>query len=104
MRWLAKDNDSYDQECLGHLKVQGTHIPHLCDRVFYEAAGIPIPADAVWQHSADGSDPEDRFFLFHSHEAQDAGYEVGWQEKHKLFPYSQKVMDMNPNITQNPGW
>ena len=104
MRWLALDNDAYDKECLEHLKNQGKHIPHLCDRVFYEAGSVPIPAGAVWMHSADGSDPMDRFFLFHSHEAQDAGYEVGWQEKHKLFPYPQDVMDMNPNITQNPGW
>ena len=60
--------------------------------------------DVVWQHSANGSDAEDRFYLYHTHEAQDAGYTVGWQEKHKLFPYPQSVIDMNPSITQNPGW
>ena len=31
-------------------------------------------------------------------------YEVGWKEKHALFPYPQSVIDMNPNIKQNPGW
>ena len=115
MRWSLLDNDAYDQEALGHLKVQGTHIPHLCDRVFWEAIDKKTEKpsreisdyadkDIVWMHSKDGSDPNDRFFLYHTHEAQDAGYEVGWQEKHRLFPYSQKVMEMNPNITQNPGW
>lgn len=104
MRWSKLDNDSYDQEAIGHLQKQGTHIPHLCDRIFYEAGGVPIPSDAIWMHSSDGSDPMDRFFIYHTHEAQDAGYEVGWKEKHRLFPYPQQVMDMNPNIVQNPGF
>ena len=60
--------------------------------------------DRVWQHSANGTDPEDRFYIYHTHEAQDAGYEVGWKEKHALFPYPQSVIEMNPNIKQNPGW
>ena len=101
MRWSKLDNDSYDQEALGHLKVQGTHIPHLYDKVFR-----PVKAsdeDVTWQHSADGSDPEDRFYLGHTHEAKDAGFEVGWQEKHRLFPYPQNVKDMNPNLRQ-VGW
>jgi hypothetical protein len=105
LRWSKTDgSEPYIQEAFNHLKAQGTHIPHLCDRVFYDAAKLAIPAGAVWMHSADGSDNLDRFFLYHTHEAQDAGYQVGWQEKHRLFPYPQDVMDMNPNITQNPGW
>jgi hypothetical protein len=60
--------------------------------------------ERVWQHSADGSDKEDRFYLYHTHEAQDAGYQVGWEEKHRLFPYPQDVMETNPNIKPNPGW
>lgn len=103
MRWSLLDNDSYDQEALGHLKVQGKHIPHLYDRVFRDPAKYN-DEDVVWQHSSNGSDPEDRFYLGHTHEAMDAGYEVGWQEKHRLFPYPQEVMDMNPNIIQNSGW
>ena len=101
MRWSKLDNDSYDQEALGHLKVQGTHIPHLYDKVFR-----PVKAsdeDVTWQHSADGSDPDDRFYLGHTHEAKDAGFEVGWQEKHRLFPYPQAVKDQNPNLKQ-VGW
>jgi tetratricopeptide (TPR) repeat protein len=102
MRWTLIDNDAYDQEALGHMKVQGTHIPHLYDKVFRPVEASDV--DVLWQHSTDGSDPEDRFYIAHTHEAQDAGYQVGWQEKHRLFPYPQKVMDMNPNIVQNPGW
>ena len=102
MRWSKLDNDSYDNEALDHLKVQGKHIPHLVDKVF--RAPQDTDEDRVWQHSADGSDKEDRFYLYHTHEAQDAGYQVGWQEKHRLFPYPQQVMEMNPNIVQNPGW
>ncbi len=104
MRWSLLDNDSYDKEAIEHLKNQGKHIPHLVDRVFRNPADYPADEDRVWQHSSDGSDPDDRFYLFHTHEAMDAGYEVGWQEKHRLFPYPQSVIEMNPNIVQNPGW
>ncbi|MBR5928966.1 MAG: RagB/SusD family nutrient uptake outer membrane protein [Prevotella sp.] len=108
MRWSKLDNDSYDQECLAHLKVQGKNIPHLVDRVFRTDPNEPIEDQvngdkAVWQHSADGSDPEDRFYLLHTHEAESKGFEVGWQPKHRLFPYPQNVKDMNPNLKQD-GW
>ena len=103
MRWSKLDGDSYDNEALDHLKVQGKHIPHLVDKVF-RGAPADSDEDVVWQHSSNGSDPEDRFYLYHTHDAQDAGYQVGWQEKHRLFPYPQSVIDMNPNIQQNPGW
>ena len=106
MRWSKLDNDSYDNEALDHMKVQGKHIPHLVDRIFRDPSKEEYKndEDRIWMHSADGSDKEDRFYIYHTHEAQDAGYEVGWQEKHRLFPYPQLVIDMNPNITQNPGW
>ena len=103
LRWLKTDgNSQYIKDCFEHLKNQGKHIPHLLDKVF--RAPEAGDEDVVWQHSANGSDAEDRFYLYHTHEAQDAGYTVGWQEKHKLFPYPQSVIDMNPSITQNPGW
>ena len=106
MRWSKLDNDSYDQECIARLKVQGTHIPHLVDRVFRTDPNEPITDQVdgdkpVWQHSADGSDPEDRFYLLHTHEAENKGFEVGWKEKHRLFPYPQNVKDMNPNLKQD---
>lgn len=102
MRWSKLDNDSYDQACIARLSKQGTHIPHLVDKVF--RAPKPTDVDITWQHSSDGSDPEDRFYLYHTHEAMDAGFEVGWKEKHRLFPYPQTVLDNNPALHQNPGW
>ena len=103
LRWLKTDGGSqYIKDSFDHLKNQGKHIPHLVDKIFREPKSSD--EDIVWMHSNNGSDPMDRFYLYHTHEAQDAGYQVGWQEKHKLFPYPQQVMDMNPNITQNPGW
>ena len=105
LRWKKTDGDqAYVKECFEHLKAQGTHIPHLVDKLFRDPSNYPGDVDRVWEFSKDGSDKEDRFYLFHTHEAQDAGYEVGWKEKHALFPYPQSVIEMNPNIKQNPGW
>ena len=106
LRWKKTDGgEPYIKECFeNHLAKQGTHIPHLADKLFRNPADYPGDVDRVWEFSKDGSDKEDRFYLFHTHEAMDAGYEVGWKEKHALFPYPQSVIDMNPNITQNPGW
>lgn len=101
LRWSLLDNDSYTQECMEHLKNQGKHIPHLYDKLFRAPQASDV--DVVWQHSADGSDKEDRFYIAHTHEAMDAGFTVGWQEKHRLFPYPLQVKEMNPNLRQQ-GW
>ena len=108
LRWLKTDgNEPYIKECFDHLKNQGKNIPHLMDRVFRSPSdplADQVSGDKpVWQHSSDGSDPEDRFFLLHSHDAEAKGFEVGWKEKHKLFPYPQNIKDMNPNLKQD-GW
>lgn len=109
LRWLKTDGDKqYIKDCFEHLKNQGKRIPHLMDKLF-RTPSDPLPDQVsgdkpVWQHSSDGSDAEDRFFLLHSHDAEGKGFEVGWQEKHKLFPYPETIMEMNPNIVQNPGW
>ena len=103
MRWSKLDNDSYDQECIARLKEQGKHIPHLCDKVQEKPSaveGIDLN-DVRWEF---GDEASSRFFIFHTHEAMDQGYEVGWQEKHRLFPYPQQILDNNPNLEQNPGW
>ena len=103
MRWYkGGDTDSYTKECMDHLKIQGTRIPNLCDKVQEKPASIEgIDMDDVrWEF---GTEAKSRFFLFHTHPAQDAGFEVGWQEKHKLFPYPQQIKDMNPNLRQE-GW
>ena len=106
MRYLRYgDNDTFTQESLDRLKVQGKHIPHLCDKLSEMPADIPeaqtADADVVWEN---GDEASSRFFIFHTHEAQDAGFTVGWQDKHKLFPYPQTVLDNNPNLKQNEGW
>lgn len=106
MRYLRYgDNDTFTQESLARLKVQGKHIPHLCDKLSEMPADIPeaqtADADVVWEN---GDEASSRFFIFHTHEAQDAGFTVGWQDKHKLFPYPQTVLDNNPNLKQNEGW
>ena len=102
MRWSKLDNDSYDQECIARLKEQGMHIPHLCDKVLEKPSAIEgvDMNDVVWEN---GDEKSSRFFIFHTHEAFDAGNEVGWKEKHRLFPYPQQVKEMNPNLTQ-VGW
>ena len=102
MRWSKLDNDSYDQECIARLKEQGMHIPHLCDKVQEKPSSIEgvDMNDVRWEH---GTEANSRFFLFHTHEAYDKGYEVGWKEKHRLFPYPQEIKLMNPNLKQE-GW
>ena len=106
MRYLRYgDSDDYTKECIEHLKIQGKRIPHLCDKLSEKPKDIPeaqaSDADLVWEN---GDESSSRFFVFHTHEAQDAGFQVGWQEKHKLFPYPQQNLDNNPNLHQNPGW
>jgi tetratricopeptide (TPR) repeat protein len=98
MRWSKIDNDAYDKACIDRLKVQGTHIPHLYDKVFRTPASTDV--DLIWQY---GSESNSRFYIAHTHEAQDAGFTVGWQEKHRLFPYPLQVKEMNPNLRQQ-GW
>ena len=105
MRWskdIPTGAENYINDCMDHLKNQGKHIPHLYDKLLRPVEAGDV--DVVWQHSADGSDPEDRFYLAHTHEAVDAGYTVGWQEKHRLFPYPTNILQNNPNLKQNEGW
>ena len=99
MRWTLIDNDAYDQECLNHLKKQGTAVPHLFDKLF--RAPQAGDENIVWEH---GTEANSRFYIVHTHEAKDKGFEVGWQEKHRHFPYPQTVMEQNPALKQNPGW
>ncbi len=98
LRWSKLDNDAYDQECIAHLKNAGSAVPHLFDKLFR-----PVSAgeNVVWEH---GTEAASRFYIVHTHEAKDAGFEVGFQEKHRLFPYPVTVMEQNPNLVQNPGW
>lgn len=99
LRWSKLDNDTYTQECMDHLKKQGTHIPHLYDKLF--RAPTKDDVDVIWQN---GSESNSRFWIGHTHEAQDAGFEVGWKEKHRLFPYPSTILENNPELHQNTGW
>lgn len=87
-----------DAKGLEHLKKSGTAVPHLFDKLFRTPKAGEQP---VWEH---GTEANSRFYIVHTHEAMDAGFTVGFQEKHRLFPYPTSVLDMNPNIKQNPGW
>ena len=100
LRWLKTDaNNQYVKESFDRLKNQGKHIPHLYDKLFRAPNSSDV--DVIWEY---GSEANSRFWIGHTHEAQDAGFTVGWQEKHKLFPYPQVVLDNNPALHQNPGW
>ena len=99
LRWSKLDNDQYTKDCMEHLKKQGTHIPHLYDKLFRAPTSSDV--DVIWQN---GSEANSRFWIGHTHEAQDAGFEVGWQEKHRLFPYPTTVLENNPSLHQNAGW
>jgi tetratricopeptide (TPR) repeat protein len=99
LRWSKLDSDQYTKDCMEHLKKQGTHIPHLYDKLFRAPEASDV--DVIWQY---GSESNSRFWIGHTHEAQDAGFEVGWQEKHRLFPYPTTVLENNPELHQNPGW
>ena len=103
MRWYRLgDSDQFTKESIERLKIQGTRVPNLCDKLSEKPSsieGIDLN-DVVWEN---GSEANSRFFIFHTHPAMDAGNEVGWKEKHMLFPYPQQVKDMNPNLRQD-GW
>ena len=103
MRWYKQgDTDNFTKEGMEHLKNAGKRTPNLCDKLSEKPSDIEgvDPNDVVWEF---GDEKSSRFFLFHTHPAQDAGFEVGWQEKHKLFPYPQEIKEMNPNLRQE-GW
>ena len=103
MRWYRlNDSDTFTKEGIEHLKIQGTRVPNLCDKVLEKPTSIEgvDQSDVRWEF---GDEKSSRFFLFHSHPAMDAGNEVGWKEKHMLFPYPQQIKDMNPNLKQ-VGW
>ena len=103
MRWYRLgDSDTFTKEGMEHLKKQGTAVPNLCDKVLEKPTSIEgvDQSDVRWEF---GDEKSSRFFIFHSHPAMDAGNEVGWKEKHMLFPYPQQIKDMNPNLKQ-VGW
>ena len=99
LRWSKLDNTDYDKECIAHLQKQGSAVPHLFDKLF--RAPQAGDENIVWEH---GDEANSRFYIVHTHEAKDAGFEVGFTDKCRLFPYPTTVLEQNPNLKQNPGW
>ena len=93
-RWL----DQLRWGDLERSKKAGQAVPKLFDK-FYRT---PKSGENVkWEN---GSESNSRFYTIDTHEAIDASWTVGFQEKHRFYPYPTSVMDKNPNLVQNPGW
>ena len=77
----------------------GQDVPKLFDKLFR----VPMSGETVrWEN---GTEADSRFYVVSSHEAIDAGNQVGFVPgKHNLFPYPMTEMNSNPNLVQNPGW
>lgn len=88
-----------DKDAKARLALAGHQVPHLFDKLF--RAPKSTDENIRWEH---GTEANSRFYIVHTHEAKDAGFEVGFKEgKHNLFPYPQTALDQNPNLVQNPG-
>ncbi len=81
------------------VKRAGQDVPKLFDKLFR----VPMSGETVrWEN---GTEADSRFYVVSSHEAIDAGNQVGFVPgKHNLFPYPMTEMNSNPNLVQNPGW
>jgi len=87
-----------DAEAKARLAKAGSAVPHLFDKLYRPARSTD--ENVVWQH---GSEANSRFYIAHTHEAKDAGFQVGFVEgKHNLFPYPTTALDQNPNLKPNP--
>jgi hypothetical protein len=81
-----------------NLAKAGQDVPKLFDKVHR----APQAGEKVtWQY---GTEANSRFYTVSTHEAIDKGNTVGFQNKHKFFPFPTSVMDKNPNLVQNPEW
>lgn len=92
LRWNDADGKA-------RLAKAGSQVPHLFDKLF--RAPQAGDENIRWEH---GTEANSRFYIVHTHEAKDAGFEVGFKEgKHNLFPYPQTALEQNPHLEQNPG-
>ena len=81
------------------VKKAGQDVPKLFDKLYRE----PKSTDqgVKWLDN----DSSQRFYTVSTHEAIDAGHQVGFKAgQHEFFPFPISVMDKNPNMVQNPGW
>lgn len=93
-RWL----DQLRWGDLARSKQAGQAVPKLFDKLYR----APKTGEKVtWEN---GTEANSRFYTVETHEAIDANWKVGFQDKHKFYPYPTSVMDKNPNLVQNPGW
>ena len=89
-----------DADAKARLAKRGHAVPHMFDKLF--RAPQSSDANIIWEN---GTEANSRFYMVHTHEAVDAGFQCGFVEgKHNLFPFPQTVIDKNPNLRQNPGW
>jgi hypothetical protein len=81
------------------VKRAGQDVPKLFDKLFR----VPMSGETIrWEN---GTEADSRFYVVSSHDAIDAGNQVGFVPgKHNLFPYPMTEMNSNPNLVQNPGW
>lgn len=88
-----------DAEGKARLAKAGSAVPHLFDKLYRTPKAGETP---IWQH---GSEAKSRFYIIHTSEAKDKGFEVGFKDGvSNLFPYPQDALDQNPNLVQNPGY
>ena len=83
---------------LDRVKQAGQAVPKLFDKLY---RAPQAGENVTWEN---GSEANSRFYTVPTHEAIDAKETVGFQDKHRFFPYPTSVMDKNPNLVQNPGW
>lgn len=89
-----------DAEAKARLAKHGQAVPHMFDKLFRAPQSSDV--NIIWEN---GTEANSRFYMVHTHEAVDAGFQCGFVEgKHNLFPFPQTVIDKNPNLRQNPGW
>lgn len=88
-----------DAKGLDHLKMAGSAVPHLFDKLFR-----PVKSDdrdVVWEH---GDESNSRFYIVHTSEAKDQKFDVGFKEYNRLFPYPDTEIAADPNLKQNEGY
>lgn len=88
------------------VKDAGKNVPKLYDKIHRDPnkedfKKIDAGKELIWEN---GTEANSRFYMVSSHEAIDAGATVGYQEKHRYFPFPMDVIEKNPNIVQRSGF
>lgn len=86
----------------GHLdgaKQAGQAVPILYDKL--TRAPKADDQGLAWEN---GSEANSRFYTVITHEAKDKGYDIGYKDKNKYFPFPYSATSINPNLTQHEGF